>query len=488
MNSLKQKTINGLTWSLIDNISRYGIQFIAGIILARLLTPKEFGLIGMIAIFIAISSSFVNSGFTQAIIRKRDATQTDYSTIFYFNITTSIIFYFVLFFASAAISNFFKEPKLVLIVKLLGLTLIFDSFAIVQRAKLTKRINFKLQTRVSVIASISSGIIGIIMAYAGYGVWSLVVKLLARHALTSLFLWIWNKWKPTLEFSIKAFKEMFSFGYKLLLSGLLNTAYQNIYLLIIGKFFSATELGYYTRADQFKKLPSQNITTVIQRVSYPVLSEMQNDIPKLKEAYRRLIKSTMLITFTLMLILAAVAKPLILTLIGEKWLPSVIYLQLLCFSGMLYPLHAINLNMLQVQGRSDLFLNLEIAKKILAVPAIIIGVYFGIQVMIIAMTFNSFIAFFLNSYYSGKLIGYSSLNQLKDILPSFLLAVFVGSVVFFTGYLLEIPNLFKLLIQIFLGIALSVGIAELLCFNDYLYLKEIISQHLKEIKDNKHDC
>jgi teichuronic acid exporter len=473
MSSLKQKTISGLLWSFIDNFSKLGLTFVIGIILARLLDPREFGLIGMITIFIALSQSLVDSGFTQALIRKKDCTQADYSTVFYFNLFIGIILYTVLFFSADAISRFFDEPQLLLIVQVVGLSIIVNAFTIVQRARLTKAINFKLQTKISIIASLSSGIIGIMMAYSGYGVWSLVFKTLLGFTITSFLLWIWNKWKPSFEFSRNSFKEMFSFGYKLLISGLIDTAYQNIYLLVIGKYFSAAELGFYTRADQFSNLPSKNITSVIQRVSYPVLAEIQHDIPRLKTAYQKIIKSTMLITFVSMIILAAVAKPLVLTLVGEKWLPSVIYLQLLSFGGMLYPLHAVNLNMLNVQGRSDLFLRLEIIKKILAIPVIVVGVLLGIKAMIVGMIIISMIAFFLNSYYSGQHIGYSSMQQLKDILPSFILAIFIGSITHLIGAFLILPNYLILIIQLIAGGGFFILITELFKMQDYLFVKEI---------------
>ncbi|MFT5214589.1 MAG: teichuronic acid exporter [Patiriisocius sp.] len=473
MSSLKQKTISGLLWSFIDNFSKLGLTFVIGIILARLLDPREFGLIGMITIFIALSQSLVDSGFTQALIRKKDCTQADYSTVFYFNLFIGIILYTVLFFSAGAISRFFDEPQLLLIVQVVGLSIIVNAFTIVQRARLTKAINFKLQTKISIIASLSSGVIGIMMAYSGYGVWSLVFKTLLGFTITSFLLWIWNKWKPSFEFSRNSFKEMFSFGYKLLISGLIDTAYQNIYLLVIGKYFSAAELGFYTRADQFSNLPSKNITSVIQRVSYPVLAEIQHDIPRLKTAYQKIIKSTMLITFVSMIILAAVAKPLVLTLVGEKWLPSVIYLQLLSFGGMLYPLHAVNLNMLNVQGRSDLFLRLEIIKKILAIPVIVVGVLLGIKAMIVGMIIISMIAFFLNSYYSGQHIGYSSMQQLKDILPSFILAIFIGSITHLIGAFLILPNYLILIIQLIAGGGFFILITELFKMQDYLFVKEI---------------
>lgn len=480
--NLKQKTISGLTWSFIDNFAKLGITFIIGIILARLLTPHEFGLIAMTTIFIAVSQSLIDSGFTQALIRKQNCTQTDYSTVFFFNLTSGVFFYFVLFFAADPISTFFNEPQLKAVVRVLGLGLIISSLTIVQRARLTKEINFKLQTKISFIAIVISGVIGVYMAYNGYGVWALVIYSVTGYALNTLLLWLWNKWKPTLIFSKNSFKEMFSFGSKLLLSGLLDTTYNNIYLLIIGKFFSAAELGYFTRADQFKNLPSQNITGVIQRVSYPILSTIQDDKPKLKASYKKLIRSTMLITFVLMLGMAAIAEPLVLTLIGEKWLPSVIYLQLLCFVGMLYPLHALNLNMLNVLGRSDLFLRLEIIKKILAVPVIIAGIVYGIIELILGMIVINFIAYYLNSYWSGKFIGYPFKEQVRDIMPSFILAAFISAVVFSISYLTNVSDFWKLTAQILSGTVLFFLITELTKMNDYLYIKTTVLEKLKNRK------
>ena len=471
--SLKQKTISGLFWSFTDNFAKLGITFIVGIILARLLTPREFGLIGMTTIFIAVSQSFIDSGFKQALIRKKDCTQADFSTVFYFNLLVSAVFYLFLFLSSGWISRFFSEPLLERVIQVLGLVLIANALTIVQKAELTKAINFKLQTIISVIASLVSGAIGIFMALNNYGVWSLVATTLSGSFITMILLWLWNGWRPSLVFSLDSFWEMFSFGSKLLISGLIDTMYHNIYLLIIGRYFSATALGYYTRAQSFKDVPSKNITTVIQRVSYPVLVTLQDDIPKLKAAYRKLIQSTMLITFVLMLGMVAIAEPMILTLIGEQWRDSIVYLQLLCFVGMFYPLHAINLNMLKVQGRSDLFLKLEVIKKLFAIPTIIVGIIFGIEVMIIGMIVNTLIAYCLNSYWSGQLIGYSTQQQIMDILPSFLLAAFMSLVVYGVGIMIEASYLIKLIVQLILGALLIISLAELTRLDNYLYIKAI---------------
>jgi len=284
-------------------------------------------------------------------------------------------------------------------------------------------------------------------------------------------------------FCLKSFKELFSFGSKLLVSGLIDTLYRNIYYLIIGKFFLANELGYYTQADQFQALPSTNLQGIIGRVSYPVLSTIQNDIPRLKDAYKRIIRVTMFMTFVLMLGLAAVARPMILTLIGNKWEPSVVYLQMLCFVGMFYPLHSLNLNMLQVQGRSDLFLKLEIIKKTLAVPIIIAGIFLGIKAMIIGMMALNVIAYYLNSFWSGRLIGYSSSDQIRDILPSFAIAVCISIVMFIESVIIAYPPLFLLLIQIITGAIFLILICERIQFKDYLYLKEILINIIKETRN-----
>lgn len=480
--SLKQKTVSGLLWSFVDTIAGQGITFIVGIILARILSPREFGLIGMITVFIAISESFINSGFSSALIRKKDCTNIDFSTVFYFNLAAGILFFLILFFTAPFIACFFDEPKLKPIVQVLGIVLIIDSLTLMQRTILTKRIDFKLQARISVIASLGSGVIAIVMAYKGFGVWSIVAQRIAKQGFNSIFLWLWNRWKPLLVFSMQSFKELFGFGSKLLVSGLIDTLYRNIYYLIIGKFFSAQELGYYTQAEEFQRIPSQNLNGIIGRVSYPVLASIQDDKLRLKNNYQKLIRSTMFITFVLMLGMAAVAEPMIITLIGEKWRPSIIYLQMLSFVGMMYPLHALNLNMLQVSGRSDLFLKLEVIKKILAIPTIVIGVIWGIKIMILGMIVNTLVAYYLNSYWSGRFIGYSFKQQVVDILPSFGLALMMAVFVYLLGLFLPFSYLWLLIIQIIAGALFILLFCEITRFRDYLFVKEIVIEKLKDIR------
>jgi teichuronic acid exporter len=472
--SLKQKTISGLFWSFSDNMVSYILNFIIGIILARILVPSEFGIIGMITVFIAVSQSLIDSGFGQALIRKKDASDTDYSTVFYFNLVVGVCLYLILFLSAGPISRFYSEPILIPIIKVFGINIIINSFSVIQRTILIKKVNFKLQTKITFLSSLISGSIGIAMAYKGFGVWSLVWRNIINNSLQSLFLWIFNRWFPSRVFSINSFREMFAFGSKVLVTGLIDTLYKNIYLVVIGKFFTSGDLGYYTRADQFSKLPSQNITHSVQKVSYPVLATLQDDKEKLKAGYKKLITNTMYITFILMLGMAAVAKPMILTLVGEKWLPSVIYLQLLCFSGMLYPLQSLNLNMLNVQGRSDLFLNLEIVKKLLSVPVIVIGIFAGLKVMIIGMVMFSFIAYYINSYYSGKLINYSVKEQFMDILPSFITALLVAVIIYIPSVIFTIKPLLLFTGQLISGLILFILFSWLFKLESYFEIKSIL--------------
>ena len=479
--SLKNKTVKGVGWSFIDNLSSSGVSFLVGLVLARLLTPSEYGIMAILTIFIAVSNSIVDSGFSNALIRKTDAKRVDYNTVFLFNLVVSGLLYIVLFFAAPAISVFFKEPLLVEVMRVIGWVLVINALGIIPRTLFVKDVNFKTQTKVSLIASVSSGVLGIGMALAGMGVWSLVGQQLSRQLLNTLFLWIYCTWRPIWEFSLQSFRELFGFGSKLLLSGLLDTVFKEIYSLVIGRCYTSAQLGQYTRASQFNQIFSSNLTTVVQRVSYPVLSSIQDESERLREAYRKVIKSTMLITFACMLGLAAVAKPLIILLIGEKWLPAVGFLQIICFSGMLYPLHAINLNILQVKGRSDLFLRLEIIKKIIAVCPLVLGVLFSIEYMLWGSVCTSFIAYFLNSYYSANLINYPTREQIKDILPTFLVS-FVTAAAMWSLTLLSLFNWLLLPLQCLLGIILAILIYERLHLPEYVEVKQLAFSLLRRKK------
>lgn len=483
--NLKQKTISGMFWSFYNNILSQFIHFVVGIVLARLLSPSEFGLIGMITVFIAISQSFIDSGFSQALIRKNNASSEDFSTVFYFNLIVGIFFFLILYFSAPLISKFYNQPELRNLTRVLALILVINTFGLIQRTILIKGMNFRMETRIIITSDLISGIFSIILAVRGFGVWSLVCKSIISTILQVILLWYYNKWRPRWIFNSTSFKELFSFGSKLLISGLIETLYRNIYLLVIGKVFSAEQLGYYTKADQFNNLPSKGLTGMVQKVSYPALSMIQDDSVKLKAGYKKVIQSTMFFSFSGMIVLAAVAEPLIIVLIGKKWLASVPYLQLLCFVGMLYPLHALNLNMLNVKGRSDLFLKLEIIKKIFAIPVIIVGILTSIKAMIAGMIFISFVSYFINSYYSGKLIHYNVKEQLLDLYPTFITALINGGVVYSINFIPNINPFVKLMVQSFVGILSLIVISEVSGNKGYVEVKEILSRKLSTVLNGR---
>jgi O-antigen/teichoic acid export membrane protein len=475
--SLKNKTITGFFWSFADNTGNQVVQFVIGIVLARILTPSDYGIVGIVTVILVILQAFVDSGFSQALIRKLDVSQSDYSTVFFFNLIVGFVLYILLFVSSPFIADFFNQQILTSLIKVLGLNLLISSLTIVQRSILTKQINFKLLTKISLVSNALSGIIGIILAFSGYGVWSIVYRSLLNVTFSSGLLWAAQRWIPSLEFDVESFKSMYRFGYKLLLSSLLDKLYQNIYYFVIGKFFSPSELGLYTRADQFKSLFSSNLHSTIARVSYPALASLQNDDERLKNGYKKVLEVTMYLSSLLILLLGAIAYPLILVLLGEKWIGAADYLQPLCIVGIFFPLHAINLNIITVKGRSDLFLKLEIIKKILAVPTIFIGIFYGIDIMIYGMIINSFIAYWLNSQYSGVLVNYSMREQIKDILPV-LGFTFSAALLVYPISFLNFHPIIILGSQITLWAGISIFFGEKFNLFAYLEIKRILFDKL----------
>lgn len=482
--SLKDKTVKGVGWSAADAFLGQGVTFIVGLVLARLLSPEEYGLIGIVTIFTTILLGFVDCGFGNALIRKQDANDNDYNTMFIVNMSMSIMMYFLLFAGAPIIARFFDRLQLVSLVRVTGLLLIIQAVSIVQDTILKKRIDFKTKTKASIISAVLSGIIGISMAFMGYGVWSLVAQQLSRQLIYSLCLWSFNRWWPKLMFSVESLRYMWGFGWKLMLSGFLDRLWTQLYQAVVGKFYNPATLGQYTRAEQYASIFSSNITSIVQRVSYPVLSTIQNDKERMVGGYRRIIKITMFITAVIMISMGAVAEPLIYCLIGPQWYQASTFLPLICLVMVLYPLHAINLNMLQVQGRTDIFLVLEIVKKILAVIPICIGIFVDIYWMLISSVVYGILCFFLNSYYTGKSLGYSSWAQLKDVAPSFLVAFVIALSVFFLKFL-PLSYWVILPMQIITGAVVFFVVCESTKMPEYLEIKTIAGDYLKKIIKKK---
>ena len=490
--SLKNKTIKGVGWSAIDNVAGYAVTFVVGIILARLLSPEDYGLLGLIGIFTAVCGCFINSGFGSALIRKKDATEDDYNTVFIFSLIMSILLYGVMFLCAPLIANFFEREELVSLTRVSMLGMIIGALAGTQRVQLTKRLDFKSQTKITIVSSVVRGLIGLTTAFLGWGVWALVAQELAGTSMNTLLLCYFNRWVPRFRFSPASFRELFGYGSKMLGSNLLDTIWKELYQTVIGKFYAPATLGLYTRATMFSSMLSSNVTGVVQRVSFPVLSQIQDDAVRLKDGYRRIIRTTMLFTFCGMLMLAAVAKPMILVLIGEKWLPAATFLQIVCFSGMLYPLHAINLNMLQVKGRSDLFLKLEIVKKVIAVGPLMLGIFFNIYWMLCGSVLIGIVSYYLNAYYSGPMLGYSMRAQVKDIMPSFLIAAtgalmaFLPALaydVFWQGGAWPIAAFAILPLQLIIGLTVVLLLCEYFRPSEYVELKAMAINAIRKIKN-----
>jgi teichuronic acid exporter len=477
--SLKHKTAKGLFWGFVEQIGLQVIHFIVGILLARLLSPSDYGMVGMLTVFIAISQAFVNSGFDSALIRKQDRTNVDDSTVFYFNIFVGVFMYLILFVCSPFIASFYDMPELEPLTKVIALPIIINSFNIVQNVHFTTDIDFKTLAKISVAASICSGIVGIALAFGGYGVWALVYSQIARSLTQCVLLWIASKWRPIAVFSMKAFREMFSFGSKLLLSGLIDTIYKNIYPLIIGKFYSAATLGYYSRANGYAQMPSTTATGLIRKVTFPVLCKVQDNDEALISAYRRILRLSTFIIFPIMMGLAALSRPLILCLITDKWEQSILLLQILCFASMWYPVHALNLNLLTVKGRSDLFLKLEVIKKILGVSVLIISVPFGITALCIGSVVTSIIALGINTYYTGKLVNFGIWKQLKDMLPSLLLSLFMALLIVITNTFIS-NGWIQIITGLIIGVIFYFGVAILLGSEDLKYMKSLVKEYIKK--------
>ena len=471
--TLKKITVKGVLWSSIERFSVQGIQFLVTLVIARILDPEDFGIIGMLTVFLAVAQSLVVSGFSQALIRKQDRTDIDNSTVFYFNIVVSVLLYLILYAIAPWVANFYNESQLCILMRVLCLIVIINSFAVVQRALYTASINFKTQAKASFIAALVSGAVGVWLAYHGYGVWTLVWQQLLNAGINTVLLWVYSNWFPKWVYSWRSFKELFAFGSKLLASGLLDTLYTNIYLLVIGKVFNASSLGFYTQADRFTKLPSSNLTNILQRVTYPVLCNLQDDDERLRADYRKLLKLSAFIIFPLMCLLAGIAYPLVELLLGDKWLFSAALIIPLCFSMMWWPIHAINLNLLQVKGRSDLFLRLEIIKKIVGITVLVLSIPFGLLFMCYAGIASSIICLFINTYYTGKLIQVGFLMQMKDLSGTLILSVLMFVLVSLSTSL-GTTTVIQLVCGVLVGGVFYSGLACFLKFSEIVFIRSII--------------
>ena len=459
--SIKSQTINGFKWSGLESLSTQIISFAIGIVLARLLAPTDYGIVGLLSVFIVFSNTFINTGFTTALIRKKDMTDIDCSTVFYCNILISIICYCVLFICSPLIADFFNTPILSDIVKVYCFTLIIGAFESVQITRLTKHLQFRSLAIINVFTSITSGVIGISLAYLGWGVWAIVWQSILNGILHVFLIWRASKWKPGFGFSKKSFKEIFSFGKNLLLSGLLYNIYSQLSPVIISKYFSLADLAQYNRGTTYATLPSNTIIGILQKITFPILAKIQNDEERLVYVYRRYVRSSSMIIMFPLILLAALAKPLIIFMITEKWAECVIYLQIYVFSACFQHLTRLNLNLLNVIGKSDLVLKLELWKRGISIAMLLASIPFGVKGICISMVLYEQVALAFNTYYSGKIFGLGYFKQMRDYLPYF----FISILCCIPAYLLAYSNL-PYIETIVLGSLLSV-----ILYFSFLYVK-----------------
>lgn len=463
--NLKQQTKKGLYWSFFNQFANYGMQFCVGIVMARLLSPSDYGITALPAVFMAVAYIIQNGGLSGALIRKTDLSEKDLSTAFYYSISVGIVLYVVMFFSATWIADFYNTPVLVPLIRVTALGFLWGPLGTPQNVILNRKLDFKTPTKISIISRIVSAIVGISMAFIGYGLWALVISGLLSSFLSLLMNWYVVRWIPKTGWSKDSFKYLWDYGNKMMASSLLDTLYNNIAPVFIGKFYSPAELGVYNRAQGYAMMPSQNVTGVIQGVTFPVLSKMQNDDEALAHNYRRMLKATAFIIFPIMMMLSALAHPLVIILVTAKWESCVILLQIICFSFMWYPVHAINLNLLQVKGRSDLFLRLEIIKKIVGVSILAITLPHGLIVFCCGSVVSSLIALVINTYYTGKLINVGYFKQMRDLLPIVLLGLVMFAMIHLSNYL--IPNmLLQIICGGILGAIVYIGGAILLKFSE----------------------
>lgn len=429
--SLKKQAISGIFWTFLQQFSNRIITFLVSIILARLLLPEEFGLIAMISVFYSIARILIESGLTQSIIRSEDVDEEEYSTVFYFNFFVSIIVYFLLFQSAPLVSSFYNQNQLTNIIRAYGVILVINSLSSIQFTKLSKSMNFKTQIIVAVPSMIIGSLVGIYLAYHKFGVWSLVYAEIVKASLTTLQVFWYSKWVPLLKFNYFKLKKHLKFGLNMMFSYLLDVVYKNIYVIFIGKFYSSEQLGYYSRADLLKQLPVANLVFALNKVTLPLFSSINNDAEKLKRAYQKIMSLITFVIAPLLVFMVVLAEPIIVLLFTEKWLPSVPYFQLLAFVGILQPIQSYNMNILLVKGESKLYLILEVSKKIIITISVLFTYQYGINTLIIFQIILSVLFFFMNSYFAGRLINYSTYYQIKDLFPIVFMAFISGVILYY---------------------------------------------------------
>jgi len=463
--SLKSKAVKGVAWSFVGSYANKFIQFVISLILARLLTPADYGLIGMLGFFMGLAGTIIDSGFSSALVQYKDRDNRDYCTVFYVNFGLSLLMYGILAVSAPWIADFYNQPQLTSIIRVYSLTFVIGGLSAINSIQLTIELKFKTSTIISTISALLSGCVGLLFAFLGFGVWALVFQQMSASVFRVIFLLYYVRWWPSLIFSIASFKRLFSFGSKLLASGLLHTAYSNMYPLVIGKQFSAADLGYVARAQGFNEVAAGTINGVLSGVAFPVLSKVQDDNEKLLDLYGKYIKMSAFAICPIILFLCGIAKPLVLFLLTDKWAPCITLLQILSITYIWDGIIKINLNLLYVKGRSDLFLRLEIVKKTIAVSILVISVFIGnLTIFCVGMTVYSCIALYINTYYTNKILNFGFMKQMRQIAPYLGFGFIIMAIAMFFSWI--IPNSL-----------ISLIVSTVVCLPTYILLCKVTKQY-----------
>ncbi len=471
---IRNTTLKNLIWRFTERCGAQGIAFVVSIIVARIVSPEQYGTVALITVFINILQVFVDSGLGSALIQKKNADQVDFSTVFYFNIIMCLFLYLVLYIAAPYISLFYDDPQLTSVTRTIGLTLIVSGVRNIQQAYVTKHMMFKRFFYSTLFGTLISAVIGIVMAYNDFGVWAIVAQNLTNVTVSTIVLFITVKWRPTAQFAFNRFKELFSYGWKLLVSALLDTGYNELRQLLIGKLYTSGDLAYYNQGNKFPHFIVNNINSSIDSVLLPAMSQKQDDVVRVKAMTRRAIRTSTYIMAPLMIGLAICSENIVYLLLKEKWLGCVPYLRIFCITYLFYPIHTANLNAIKAMGRSDLFLKLELIKKGIGILVLIFSIRYGVLVMACSLLVTTLVSTIINAYPNKKLLDYNWFEQMRDILPNILLALIMAIPVYGVS-VLGLPAILVLCVQVILGAIIYIGLSRIMRLEIYYYIEDMIN-------------
>ena len=480
-----QRVASNLLWRLAERFGAQIVTFVVSIVLARLLDPEVYGIVALLTIFITILQVFVDSGLGTALIQKKDVDQLDFSTVFYANVVYCVVLYAILFIFAPVIASLYNNDELTLLIRVMGITILISGVKNIEQAYVSKKLLFKKFFWATLFGTVLSAVVGIFMAFKGFGPWALIMQTLTNVFVDTVILWITVKWRPTLEFSFQRLKSLYKFGWKLLASSLLDTVYNELRQLIIGKRYSSDQLAFYNRGRQVPNLFISNVNASIDSVLLPTMSEEQSKRERVKAMTRRALKTSVCIIAPILIGIAAIGDNLVLLLLGSKWLSCVFFMRVFCITFIFYPVHTANLNAIKAMGRSDYFLVLEIIKKIIGVVSILITMWISVEAMALSLLVTTLLSQVINSWPNRKLLGYSYLDQLKDIFPTIGVAVVMGVVVYLFGFLPFSNFAFILFIQVIIGVVFYIGLCSLLKLDSYEYVKRVAFSFIQSKQQKK---